>query len=164
MTVEELKMQQKNIPQKIIQPELGDKVPSPEIGVCWDPLERWEEVGRWKWDKDEHNNILEARATAVAVKMATMEVKNWDKRHLMISDSQVVIGCCGKGRSSRPALNRVIRRIASSVLVTGCKLYYRYVRTHRNHADGPSRGFPLGVAPKEEDEDWMQDLLVTTKG
>ena len=116
-------------------------------------------MGRWKWDKDEHNNILEARATAVAVKMATMESTNWGKRHLMISDSQVVMGCCGKGRNSRPALNRVVRRIASLVLATGSKIYYRCVRTHRNHADGPFRGFPLGV-----DDGWMEDLLVTTKG
>ena len=34
------------------------------------------------------------------------------------------------------------------VLATGIRVYWRYIRTNRNHADGPSRGEPIGVAEK----------------
>eukprot|EP00969_Alexandrium_andersonii_P071754 3167516-Alexandrium_andersonii.AAC.1 len=42
------------------------------------------------------------------------------------------------------------RRVASLCLAFHLRCSWRYIRTHRNHADGPSRGYPLGVAPKEE--------------
>ena len=55
-----------------------------------------------------------------------------------------------KGRSSRPALNYVCRRIAALGLACELVPVIRWVPTKRNHADGPSRGFGLGVAPEEE--------------
>ena len=47
--------------------ERGMKVPCPEVAAVWDPLERWVEEGRWVWGKEEHNNILEARASVIAL-------------------------------------------------------------------------------------------------
>ena len=129
---------------------MGERVPSPEISNVWDDLGRWEETARWTWNTGEHNNILEGRAALVAVKIATREPKDWRKRHLVMSDSQVVIGVFGKGRSSKHEMNCLARRLCAMVVATGVKVYFRYVRTHRNHADGPSRGYPLGVAPKQE--------------
>ena len=65
----------------------------------------------------------------------------------------------GKGRSSKRSLNLIARRVAAVLMATGTRFYWRYMRTHRNHADGPSRGYPIGVAPKETDEgekDWRE--------
>ena len=136
---------------------VGQRVLSPEVARNWDPLDRWQEDARWVWKVEEHNNILEARAGLVSAKLATMQKANWGKRHLMISDSQVTIGVFRKGRSSTMTLNMIARKLAAITISTGCKFYWRYIRTHRNHADGPSRGAPLGVAPKSQD-DMAQDL------
>jgi len=134
-------------------PEIGERVPCPEVSAVWDPLERWKETARWKWKAAEHNNILEARAGVVSAKIATMRPEQWRKRKLLISDSQVAIGIFAKGRSSRKVLNLVARKKAALAIATQSRFYWRYMRTHRNHADGPSRGFPIGVAPKEGDEE-----------
>ena len=132
--------------------ELGERVPAPEVARNWDPLDRWKEEARWVWKVEEHNNILEARAGLVSAKMATMKKENWKKKHLLISDSQVTIGVFGKGRSSTRVLNQVARKLAALAISTGSKFYWRYIRTHRNHADGPSRGAPIGVAPKDQEK------------
>ena len=128
---------------------LGERVAVPEVSQAWDPIERWREVSRWRWREAEHNNILEARAGLASASLVAKQPSSWGRRVLMISDSQVTIGAFSKGRSSVKVLNMLARRLAA--LAFGCriKFYWRYMRTHRNHADGPSRGFPLGVAPKD---------------
>ena len=143
-------------------PEMGDRVPSPEVSGVWDPLERWTETARWVWKKEEHNNILEARAGVVSARIASSRVENWNTRMVIISDSQVTIGVFGKGRSSTTVLNMLARRVAALQMGTGMRFYWRYMRTHRNHADGPSRGFPLGVAPKGEDGENADDTGTST--
>jgi hypothetical protein len=151
-----------------VEPEMGERVPCPEVSGIWDPIERWSETARWTFQKEEHNNVLEMRAGIVSVKIASSDPINWDKRCLMISDSQVAIGVFGKGRSSRLQMNHQARKLAAMMLATGMRFYWRYIRTHRNHADGPSRGFPLGVAPKEEkNEGWKEltaEFYQKTKG
>ena len=102
--------------------------------------------------QDLYKIILEARAGLVSAKIASSKSANWDTRNVIISDSQVTIGVYAKGRSSRLQLNMLARRMAAINMATGMRFYWRYMRTHRNHADGPSRGYPLGVAPKEEEK------------
>ena len=128
------------------QPDLGTRVPVPEVGTNWDPISRWKLLVAWKWRQSEHNNVLEMRAAVAAFDRATRSAAFWEKRILVISDSQVTIGALGKGRSPIPVINRLCRRVAALVLAFGIKTYLRYVRTHRNVADGPSRGQPLGYA------------------
>ena len=129
---------------------MGDRVPSPEVSAVWDDIERWTETARWVWKKEEHNNILEARAGVVSARIASSDTRNWNQRMVIISDSQVTIGVFGKGRSSTTVLNMLARRVGALAMGTGMKFYWRYMRTHRNHSDGPSRGYPIGVAPKDE--------------
>ena len=74
----------------------------------------------------------------------------WGRRVLVFVDSQVTLCCVSKGRSSRPGLNYVCRRIAALGLACEFTPVIRWVPTKRNHADGPSRGFVLGVAPEAE--------------
>ena len=137
--------------------QLGERVPSPEVAEHWDKLQRWKEEARWVWKKEEHNNVLEARAGLISAKMSTMRKEQWGKKHLLISDSQVTIGVFGKGRSSKSVLNLLARRLAALAISTSSKFFWRYIRTHRNHADGPSRGEPLGVAKKDQEKD-LQEL------
>jgi hypothetical protein len=118
----------------------------------WDQLERWTEGSRWKWKHEEHINLLEAKTVLSQMSHIAGEQDSEGKRIMIFSDSQVSIAALAKGRSSVRELNRVARKAAAWVLTMGWKVYLRYMRTHRNHADGPSRGQPLGVAEKEPNQ------------
>jgi hypothetical protein len=131
--------------QTRLLPELGEKVAVPEIGTNWDPVSRWKLELAWTWrESEEHNNILEARTAVAAFCRVAEHPQNWGCRVMCFSDSQVTIGALSKGRSSVPVINRLARRMAALTLGTRIKPYLRYVRTHRNNADGPSRGAGLG--------------------
>ena len=93
---------------------------------------------------EEHNNILEARAALAAARHLARSSKNWAKRHLLFTDSMVVLGAFGKGRSSSPALLRLCRRWALFRVLLQMRVYLRYVPTDLNHADGPSRQMAIG--------------------
>ena len=129
---------------------LGEHLPIPAIGPGWDPNERWSELFRWKWQEEEHINVLEARALLAAVRRALRNRGAWGRRLLLFVDSQVTLCCVSKGRSSRPALTYVCRRVAALGLACESTPVVRWVPTKRNHADGPSRGFGLGVAPEAD--------------
>ncbi len=65
---------------------------------------------------------------------------------MIFSDSVCALGVLAKGRSSRPPLLRVARRIAAISLGLGIRMVGRYVRSEKNYSDGPSRGLAIGVA------------------
>ena len=112
-----------------------------------DDLERWKETFRVRWRTSEHNNIGELRTVILALRHASRSSRAWDSRILMITDSLVSLGVLAKGRTSSWPLLRLARQGAALTMAFGFRVYYRYVESKRNHADGPSRGFPLGVAP-----------------
>ena len=132
-------------------PDLGVRVPCPEVSSVWDKLSRWQETRRWKWTREEHNNVLAGRAGLASLTIATKDFNCFGRRALMIGDSQVVIGAFSKGRSSRPVINHLCRRFAAITLGLKRCVSWRFIRTHRNHADGPSRGHPVGVAPSSSE-------------
>ena len=74
--------------------------------------------------------------------------KCWNRKFLCFTDSMVVLGALGKGRSSSPPLLRLCRRAAAMRLILGIRIFLRYVASEVNVADWPSRGGPVGVAPK----------------
>jgi hypothetical protein len=125
--------------------EVRKKVKVAPVAACWDPLSRWRELFRHKWRSHAHNNVLELEATIQCIKHAVRSIGGWGRRLLLISDSQVAIGALMKGRSSAPEILRGCRKAASMALAFGLTYYLRYVPTDRNHADGPSRGGPIGV-------------------
>ena len=81
--------------------ELGDRVPVPEVGKNWDPIDRWKETSRWKWKQEEHNNILEAFAALAAARWLAQVPETTGKRAVVMSDSQVVIAAFSKAARQR---------------------------------------------------------------
>lgn len=65
----------------------------------------------------------------------------------------VSIGVLNKGRSPSWPLLRLARQATAVQLICEIRPYLRYVESKRNHADGPSRGFNVGVAPA-----WVQEM------
>ena len=81
------------------------------------------------------------------VKRLTRCQKGRNCRMLVVTDSQVALGCFRKGRSSNRGLLHLARRLAGLVLGYNLRLSLRYVPSHCNLADGPSRGSRrVGVA------------------
>ena len=118
----------------------------------WDPISRWKECARWRFRDHEHNDILEGRVGVVSATLIASQPDSMGKRALLISDSQVVIGVMSKGRSSVKALNRLARRVGAITLGLGMKLYWRHIRTNRNHADAPSRCRPFGTMSPDDSQ------------
>eukprot|EP00971_Amphidinium_carterae_P218281 4332578-Amphidinium_carterae.1 len=54
-------------------------------------------------------------------------------------DSQVALGVLVKGRSSSIMLNRILRKINSTILAGNLLPSYVFIRTDLNPADAPSR-------------------------
>lgn len=112
-----------------------------------DPARRWFEVFRVKWRRLEHNNIGELRIAVMTLRHIARSRRNWSCRHLIFTDSMVMLGALAKGRSSSWPLLRLTPEAAVLQLVLDLRPYWRYIETDRNVADGPSRGYGVGHAP-----------------
>ncbi|CAK0805124.1 unnamed protein product [Prorocentrum cordatum] len=133
--------------------ELGTRIRVPPVHECWDDIARWKEVVRWRWEEKEHINLLEMRTGVAAARHSARTRASWGKRHLRITDSMVCLGGFSKGRSASRPILILCRRMAALDLGCGMREYWRWVPSDRNHSDGPSRGFPIGQAPKERRRD-----------
>ena len=116
----------------------------------WHPEERWQLAWKGRWRYEEHINIQELRVVSGISRHLARSRRNWDQRHLVLTDSQVSLACCWKGRSRSFPLLRQMRRIAAATLALGIRLCLRWVPTQHNNADLPSRGGPVGVEKKEK--------------
>ena len=83
---------------------------------------------------------------------------------LVFTDSQAVLGALAKGRSSKRMMNFVARKVAAEVLSTSVKVYWRYVRTHRNWADAPSKGRAMGVLGESKEVSGLPPEFLLTSG
>ena len=128
--------------------ELGTRVRVPPVHPDWDDMARWKEAMRWRWSEPEHINMLEMRTGLASVRRSARTKSCWGRRHLRITDSMVCLGGFAKGRSASPPILILCRRMAALDLGCGMREYWRWVPSERNHSDGPSRGFPIGQAPK----------------
>ncbi|CAK0818612.1 unnamed protein product, partial [Prorocentrum cordatum] len=129
--------------------ELGTRVRAPPVHACWGDITSWKEVARWRWEEKEHINLLEMRTSVAAARHSARSRASWGRRHLRITDSMVCLGGFSKGRSASRPILILCRRMAALDLGRGMREYWRWVPSDRNHSDGPSRGFPIGQAPKE---------------
>ena len=124
----------------------------PPIAAGWSPIERWTEVFRCKWKQEDHNNLGELRGCILALRALARSQQGWGKRVLIATDSLVSLGALAKGRSRSWPILRLLRGAAAIQILCNIRPYWRYVESERNHADGPSRGHPIGQAPKWEKE------------
>ena len=115
------------------------KTPPAPIPDAWSER-TWRLGSRQTWREAEHNNIGEGRCVVLAVQRLTRCRKGRNCRMLVVTDSQVVLGCFRKGRSSNQGLLYLARRLAGLQLGYNVRLSIRYVPSERNLADGPSRG------------------------
>ena len=107
----------------------------------WEILVRSLEY-RLKWkarsSRVRHINISELRAFLRSERR--QGTRRPESRCLRASDSQVVLGCVQKGRSSSKALNRELRQSIPNIIGNDVYSESFYVDTRLNPADDPTRG------------------------
>ena len=64
---------------------------------------------------------------------------NHGRRLLLLSDNMGLVLAAGKGRSSVPALNSLLRRLAAITLFSNVDIIIRWIPSEFNPADAPSR-------------------------
>jgi len=117
--------------------------------------EAWKMGPTANWSADQHIGVLEGRAAELGVKHAVRDRKRRDRRVLFFVDNQSLLGGVRKGRSSAWGMLVRCRHIAAHALFAGLRLFWRYVPTDINVADGPSRGQRRpGVLPPAASEKW----------
>ena len=107
------------------------------------------EPGRWIWHvatsypfkTKEHINVLELRTIVHTFEWRTRKANYGNCRSLHLSDSQVSLAVCVKGRSSSRALNRLLRRLCAVQVATGVYPIYSWIESFENPADEPSRRY-----------------------
>ena len=103
--------------------------------------------GKWTWcwqhiwAREEHINLQEGRALVRAAERTCQSPKRLGRQHLILTDSQVMLGVAQKGRSSVSRLNRYARRLAALSMAFRQSFFSRWVPTKINPSDTPSREF-----------------------
>ena len=124
------------------------------IGDLADSLP-FRELLRYRFAKPGHINILEARMYKTFQKY--LAKRSPDCRSLSLLDSRVTMGAVAKGRSSSPALSRVLQGTLPYTLGGGLYNGALHVYSGQNRADGPSRGRPIDP-PTKELPLWLTEL------
>lgn len=100
----------------------------------------WSTIVSSKWENnEEHINSLELRSIMSGIKWCLSYPSAINHRLLMLSDSQVSVAVLSKGRSSSHSLLRRVRSIAAHLLSSHIQLFIKWIPSHHNPADGPSR-------------------------
>jgi hypothetical protein len=88
--------------------------------------------------------LMEAYGLAAAVDLCIALGAVRDGGALVVGiDSQCVLGAVLKGRSTSPRIHSVLNNMFSQIAKHSIDLFVAYVHTDSNHADAPSRTFPL---------------------
>ena len=117
----------------------------------------FKEMFRFKFKRPGHININEARTYKSWIKSQAKSEPN--TRFVGFLDSRVTIGAAAKGRSSSPALSRILQGCLPYIL--GSNLYPGglHCSSGVNRADGPSRDRDV-LPPVKEEPEWFQRLRV----
>ena len=106
--------------------------------------------------RGEHVNLLEYRALRAAVRRLIRE-GTWSARVLILTDSNVVLGAVGKGRSQSTRLPALQRAFVAELLYYNIYPGVLPIGTAANPADDPSRLEP--VRSPSEPFPWAQRYL-----
>ena len=129
---------------------LRAQMPSPPVEVeeQWADPSRWTVVFVHRLQQSEHNTVTETRAAVQAIRHHVRQFSGWHTRLMILSDAGAAIGCLSKGRSSSRLCLRLCRQAAAAIVSGGLRVYFRWVSSAKNCADGPSRGsLQPGVDP-----------------
>lgn len=107
----------------------------------------WHEAHSYPFKVEEHINCLELRAIIHTVEWRCRKSGFGYVRWLHLTDSQVCLAVCVKGRSSSRQLNRLLRKLGAIQVAAGAIPIWAWVETHLNPADEPSRRYE----PEKED-------------
>ena len=99
----------------------------------------WIPVFRTRWLSKEHINLLELRATFLAVKHSISHLRAFDIRLFHLADSYVTISVVAKGRTSAFKLQRILRQLNAYLLSYGIHLVMCHVESTTNPTDHASR-------------------------
>jgi len=109
----------------------------------------WSDVVSWPWRQVEHINSLETRAVLTAIRWLLSSPANFGRRLVVLSDSRVVVGALGKGRSSSRMLLPRVRSVAAWLLAFGCDLRIAWLQSEFNPADDASRLYSVNQSSRE---------------
>lgn len=101
----------------------------------------WHVAHAYRFLQSEHINILELRAILHCFEWRARHSGFGDCRCLHLSDSQVALSVCVKGRSSSKKLNRVLQKLAALEVACGVYPVLAWIESHLNPADEPSRRY-----------------------
>ena len=111
------------------------------LGVIYDDISSypWSVIISKAWIHNEHINLLELRAVLLALHWVLSYPSSIGSRVYCLVDSTVTFFSLWKGRSSKPKLLLLIRKINALLLASGIGLLCGWVPSECNPADGPSR-------------------------
>lgn len=120
------------------------------VSEAWFRPERgWVDFQAGSFNYKQHINLSEMDALGFLVRGIAKHSDMLNSRVLCFSDSQVVVGAASKGRTSSRALQRKLKRVAATCLCGRLDVGLRWVPTHLNPADEPSRRV-CSRKPREE--------------
>lgn len=113
------------------------------------------ELFRYRFKGSGHINCLECRVYKSWLKHCSKA--HPDCRLVGILDSRVTMGAAAKGRSSSPALSRILRSSLCYVIGGGLYPGTLHCRSSWNRADGPSRDVDV-PPPSRPEPKWLAEL------
>lgn len=154
--------------QKILQEQLDDEMvgrqiftyddevgmedayyPNEYVNVPFSAVDRkWVTIGKFTWKQKSTLPVYEARSVLYAVKHILRTRSNFNKRHLIFSDSLTAICAISRGCSPGFQLRQVCKQIGALALVSNCQFAIRWIPSEWNPADNPSRGIWEPSSPK----------------
>eukprot|EP00971_Amphidinium_carterae_P339549 6477411-Amphidinium_carterae.1 len=120
----------------------------------WEQLiakQRFRLITKYRFRSSAHINVKELLAARTALRHLVSSPSLWHTRAMIAIDSQVVVHCLKKGRSSSRAINQILQTMLGDSLSTGARLVPVWVATECNPADAPTRRrrIPAPVSPEE---------------
>lgn len=110
-------------------------------------FDKWTTVHSKPWQKQENILRTEGRALVWSFKHQLRSQANLNQRILALVDNLPLALGAAKGRANSPHLLPTLRQICALSLVSGSRLYVRWIPSEKNVADAPSRRFKGIQAP-----------------
>ncbi|CAK0901668.1 unnamed protein product, partial [Prorocentrum cordatum] len=102
-------------------------------------LEDWKVCFYGRFNRAADIVILEGEALVMGVRHFVRNTANHGRRLLLLCDNMGLVLASGKGRSSVPSLNLVLRRLAAISIFANIDITVRWIPSELNPADAPSR-------------------------